>query len=63
MESEDYTFYQSLTFILENNVDDIGSELYFSTEVSCGYLSANVASLTRALDSGGRSHVPCVSAM
>ncbi len=33
MESEDYSFYQGLVFLLENHVDDLGYELNFSTEV------------------------------
>jgi hypothetical protein len=34
MESEDYAFYQSMKFILENNLDASGLDLTFSTEVS-----------------------------
>ena len=33
MESEDYSFYQGLVFLLENNVKDLGYDLTFSTEV------------------------------
>ncbi|KAG8260860.1 E3 ubiquitin-protein ligase huwe1, variant 2 [Homalodisca vitripennis] len=33
MESEDYTFYQGLVFLMENPVDSIGYEPTFSTEV------------------------------
>jgi len=33
MESEDYSFYQGLAFLLEHNVADLGYELTFSTEV------------------------------
>ncbi|CAG5120620.1 unnamed protein product, partial [Candidula unifasciata] len=33
MESEDYAFYQGLVFLLENNVSDLGYDLYFSTEI------------------------------
>ncbi len=33
MESEDYAFYQGLVFLLENNVEDLGYDLTFSTEV------------------------------
>ncbi|BFZ10773.1 hypothetical protein BsWGS_13813 [Bradybaena similaris] len=33
MESEDYAFYQGLVFLLENNVADLGYDLYFSTEI------------------------------
>jgi E3 ubiquitin-protein ligase HUWE1 len=33
MESEDYSFYQGLVFLLEHNVEDIGYELTFSTEI------------------------------
>ena len=33
MESEDYSFYQGLVFLLENDVKDLGYELTFSTEV------------------------------
>lgn len=34
MESEDYAFYQGLVFLLDHNVEDLGYELTFSTEVS-----------------------------
>ncbi|KAK3102129.1 hypothetical protein FSP39_009035 [Pinctada imbricata] len=33
MESEDYSFYQGLVFLLENNVEDLGYDLTFSTEI------------------------------
>lgn len=33
MESEDYSFYQGLVFLTENNVSDLGYDLTFSTEV------------------------------
>ena len=33
MESEDYSFYQGLEFLLENNIKDLGYDLTFSTEV------------------------------
>lgn len=33
MEAEDYSFYQGLVFLLENNVNDLGYELTFNTEV------------------------------
>lgn len=33
MESEDYSFYQGLVFLLENNIKDLGYDLTFSTEV------------------------------
>ena len=33
MESEDYSFYRSLVFLLENHIQDLGYELTFSTEV------------------------------
>jgi len=33
MESEDYSFYQGLVFLMDNNVADLGYELTFSTEV------------------------------
>lgn len=33
MESEDYSFYQGLAFLMEHNVADLGYELTFSTEV------------------------------
>ena len=34
MESEDYTFYMGMVFLLENNVEELGYELTFTTEVS-----------------------------
>ena len=34
MESEDYSFYQGLIYLMEHNVADLGYELTFSTEVS-----------------------------
>ena len=33
MESEDYDFYKGLVFLLENNVEELGYDLTFSTEV------------------------------
>ena len=33
MENEDYSFYQSMKYILENNLDALGLDLTFSTEV------------------------------
>ncbi|ESO02925.1 hypothetical protein HELRODRAFT_81131 [Helobdella robusta] len=33
MESEDYAFYKGLVFLMENDVEDLGYELTFSTEV------------------------------
>ncbi|MCL4128040.1 UNVERIFIED_CONTAM: hypothetical protein GTU68_032884 [Idotea baltica] len=33
MESEDYSFYQGLIYLLEHNIADLGYELTFSTEV------------------------------
>jgi len=33
MESEDYTFYQGLVYLMEHHVDSLGYELTFSTEV------------------------------
>lgn len=34
MESEDYSFYQGLVFLLEHDVKELGYELTFSVEVS-----------------------------
>lgn len=34
MESEDYSFYKGLVFLLEHNVKDLGYDLTFSTEVN-----------------------------
>ena len=33
MESEDYSFYKGLIYLTEHNVEDLGYELTFSTEV------------------------------
>ena len=33
MESEDYSFYQGLVFLLDNDINDLGYDLTFSTEV------------------------------
>lgn len=33
MESEDYAFYQGLVYLLENNVEDLGYDITFSTAV------------------------------
>ena len=33
MESEDYAFYQGLVFLLEHNVNELGTELTFSIEI------------------------------
>lgn len=46
MESEDFSFYQGLIFLLENNVNDLGYELMFSTEVSlCTNQSLSLAEI------------------
>lgn len=34
LEAEDYTFYQSMRYLLEHDIDDLGLDLTFSTEVS-----------------------------
>ena len=34
MESEDYTFYQGLVYLMEHHVSDLGYDLTFSAEVS-----------------------------
>lgn len=34
MEAEDYSFYRSLVYLLEHDIDEIGVELTFSTDVS-----------------------------
>ena len=34
MEAEDYSFYQGLVYLLEHDIDEIGVELTFSTDVS-----------------------------
>jgi len=33
MESEDYAFYQGLVYLVDNNVEHLGYDLTFSTEV------------------------------
>lgn len=33
MESEDYSFYSGLHYILEHNISDLGYDLTFATEV------------------------------
>jgi len=33
MESEDYAFYQGLVYLMDNNVEHLGYDLTFSTEV------------------------------
>lgn len=33
MESEDYSFYQGLAFLMDNHVSELGYDLTFSTEV------------------------------
>lgn len=33
MESEDYSFYKGLVFMIDNHIDTLGSEMNFSTEV------------------------------
>jgi hypothetical protein len=48
IESEDPAIYKSLVFLLENSVDDLGTELTFSVEVE----EFGVRS-TRALKEGG----------
>lgn len=39
MESEDYDFYKGLVFLLENNVEELGYDLTFSTEVVPPYFT------------------------
>lgn len=39
MESEDYSFYQGLVFLLEHDVKELGYELTFSVEVSISLYS------------------------
>lgn len=39
MESEDYTFFQGLVYLMEHHVSDIGYDLTFSAEVSIRFLS------------------------
>ncbi|CAH1120985.1 unnamed protein product [Ceutorhynchus assimilis] len=34
MESEDYTFYRGLIYLMENNIKNLGLDLMFSTEIS-----------------------------
>lgn len=34
MEAEDYSFYQGLVYLLEHDIDEIGVELTFSTDVN-----------------------------
>jgi E3 ubiquitin-protein ligase HUWE1 len=34
MESEDYSFYQGLVYLMEHHVSDLGYDLTFSAEVS-----------------------------
>jgi hypothetical protein len=36
MESEDYSFYQGLVYLMEHHVSDLGYDLTFSAEVSRG---------------------------
>ena len=40
MEAEDYSFYQGLVFLMEHNVEDLGYELTFSTEVRVKFLKS-----------------------
>ena len=40
MEAEDYTFYQSMLFLLEHNLKDLGLELTFSMEVRLSVIPA-----------------------
>ncbi|KAK4872231.1 hypothetical protein RN001_016355 [Aquatica leii] len=34
MESEDYSFYRGLVYLMENNINDLGYDLTFSTEIN-----------------------------
>lgn len=34
MESEDYSFYRGLVYLMENNINNLGLDLTFSTEVN-----------------------------
>ncbi len=42
MEAEDYTFYQSMLFLLEHNLKDLGLELTFSMEVCLSVINDRV---------------------
>lgn len=35
MQAEDYSFYQGMVFLLEHDLNEVGAELTFSTEVDC----------------------------
>jgi len=39
MESEDYAFYQGLVYLMDNNVEHLGYDLTFSTEVNRYFIS------------------------
>lgn len=34
MESEDYSFYRGLVYLMENNINNLGLDLTFSTEIN-----------------------------
>ena len=38
MQAEDYSFYQGMVFLLEHDLNEIGAELTFSTEVRPSYM-------------------------
>ena len=33
MESEDYEFYKNLSYLIDTKVEDMGYDMYFSTEI------------------------------
>ena len=42
MQAEDYSFYQGMVFLLEHDLNEIGAELTFSTEVNCMQLYLHI---------------------
>jgi len=43
MESEDYAFYQSLVYLMDNNIEHLGYDLTFSTEVSRFFSTVHIS--------------------
>ena len=37
MESEDYEFYKNLSYLIDTKVEDMGYDMYFSTEIQVSF--------------------------
>ena len=45
MESEDYEFYKNLSYLIDTKVEDMGYDMFFSTEIQVRLISGLVLKL------------------